>query len=226
MGYGRHDLFANHRQAIPLEHLRLRCGVVSAHRKELMLSLHSIAIPIAVAGAALGYFVFRIYMHRARRARHERYTHKLRTEVCKEREALCSVVEALPGQLESAKRSRIAAVRTRGTSSLEATRQWLGQLELDLAETKLLQSQLTAADTDSTDHSEMELNIQLAEILALSIRAIRLADKYRRAVTEAETLQDDSSREGLDAESLFDPTASLPAQARAQHAAMSFIAPS
>jgi len=191
-----------------------------------MLSFHSIAIPIAVAGAALGYFVFRICMHRARLARHERYTDNLRTELCKEREALCSVVEALPKQLESAKRSRIAALRTRGPSSLEATRQWLGELELDLAEAKLLESQLTAVDTDSADHSVMELDMQLAEILALSIRAIRLADKYRRAVTEAETSQDDSSREGLDAESLFDTTASLPAQARAQHAAMSLIAPS
>jgi hypothetical protein len=191
-----------------------------------MLSLHSIAIPIAVAGAALGYLVFRICMHRARRARHERYTLKLRTEVCKEREALGSVVEALPEQLESAKRARIAAIRTRGRSSLEATRQWLEELELDLAETKLLESQLSAADTDSNDYSGMELDIQLAEILALSIRANRLADKYRRAVTEAETSQDDSSRQGLDAEKLFDPTASLPAQARAQHAAMSFIAPS
>ena len=191
-----------------------------------MLSLHSIAIPIAVAGVALGYLVFRNYMHRARRVRHERYTLKLRTEVCKEREALGSMVEALPAQLESAKRSRIAAARTRGPSSLEATRQWLDELELDLAEAKLLESQLTAANTDGTDHSEMELDIQLAEILALSIRAIRLADKYRRAVTEAETAQDASSREGLGAESLFDPTASLPAQARAQHAAMSLIAPS
>jgi hypothetical protein len=191
-----------------------------------MLSLHSIAIPIAVAGAVLGYLVFRICVHRARLARHEQYTHTLRTEVCKEREALCSVVEALPEQLESAKRSRIAAVRTRGPSSLEATRQWLGELELDLAEAKLLESQLPAADTDSADHSGMELDLQLAEILALSIRANRLADKYRRAVTEAEPSPDDSTREGLDAENLFDPTASLPAQARAQHAAMSFIAPS
>ncbi|MGC2029579.1 MAG: hypothetical protein WA642_06145 [Steroidobacteraceae bacterium] len=192
-----------------------------------MLSLHSIAIPIAIAGTALGYFVFRICMHRARSARHERYTHKLRTEVCKEREALGGVIEALPAQLETAKRSRIAAVRTRGPSRLEATRRWLDELELDLAEAKQLQSQLTAtADTDGTDHSEMELDIQLAEILALSIRAVRLADKYRRAATETEPSQDVSSREGLGAESRFDPTASLPAQARPPHAAMSFIAPS
>ena len=192
-----------------------------------MLSLHSIAIPIAIAVAALGYFVFRTCMHRARLARHEQYTDNLRTEVCKEREALGSVIEALPAQLEAAKRSRIAALRTRGPSRLEATRQWLSELELDLAEAKQLQSQLTATvDIDGTDHSEMELNIQLAEILALSIRAIRIADKYRRAVTEAETSQDDASGGSLDAESLFDTTASLPAQARAQHAAMSFIAPS
>ena len=69
-------------------------------------------------------------------------------------------------------------------------------------------------------------DFQLAEILALSIRAIRLADKYRRAATETETSQDVSSQEGLGAESRFDPTASLPAQARAPHTAMSLIAPS
>jgi hypothetical protein len=186
-----------------------------------MLSLHSIAIPIAIAGAALGYFVFRICLHRARRAKHELYAHKLRTEVCKEREALCSVVDALPGQLEAAKRSRIAAVRTRGPSSLEATRRWLEELELDLAEAKLLESQLPPADIDGTDYSGMELDMQLAEILALSIRANRLAEKYRRAVTEAEAAGDDSSREALGAEDLFDPAASLPAHARGQHAAMS-----
>ncbi|MHB8476998.1 MAG: hypothetical protein ACYDBZ_12020 [Steroidobacteraceae bacterium] len=191
-----------------------------------MLSLHNIAIPIAAAAAALGYLVFRICVHHARRARHERYTHTLRSEVCKEREALRSVVEALPEQLESAKRSRIVALRTRGPSSLEATRQWLGALELDLAEAKQLESQLPAADTDGADYSGMELDMQLAEILALSIRANRLADKYRRALTEVEASPDDSCREGFDAESLFDPAASLPAQARAQHAAMSFIAPS
>jgi hypothetical protein len=190
-----------------------------------MLSLHSIAIPIAVASAALSYFVFRICVHRARLARHEQYTHTLRAEVCKEREALCGVIEALPEQLESAKRSRIAAIRTRGPSSLEATRQWLGELDVDLAEAKLLESQLPAADTDGADYSGMDLDLQLAEILTLSIRANRLADKYRRASIEAETSQDDSSGEGLDAESLFDQ-ASLPAQVRAQHAAMSFIAPS
>ncbi len=182
-----------------------------------MLSLHSIVIPIATAGAALGYLVFRICLHRARHARHELYTNNLRSEVCKEREALCSVVEALPEQLEAAKRSRIAAVRTRGPSSLEATRQWLEELELDLAEAKLLESQVPAADTDGTDSAGMELDIQLAEILALSIRANRLADKYCRAATEAETAGD---------EDLFDPAAPLPAHARAQHAAMSLIAPS
>src|ERR1700733_13743981 len=168
-----------------------------------MLSLHSIAIPIAAAGAALGYLVFRICVHRARRARDERYAHKLRTEVCKEREALCSVIEALPEQLESAKRSRIAAIRTRGPSSLEATRQWLDEWELDVAEAKQLESQLPAADADGADHSGMELDIHFAEILALSIRANRLADKYRRGATEAETSQDDSSAQDLDAESLF-----------------------
>ncbi len=165
--------------------------------------------------------MFRIWLHRARRARHERYAHQLRTEVCKEREALCSVIEALPEQLESAKRSRIAAVRTRGPSSLEATRRWLEELELDVAEAKLFESQLPAADADGADHSGMELDIHLADILALSIRANRLVDKYRRAVTEAQTSQDDSAGK-IWTQSLSIPAASLAAQARAERAAMSF----
>jgi len=59
-------------------------------------------------------------------------------------------------------------------------RQWLCQLELDLSETELLRTQLSAVDAD--DHkalSDMEVDIKLIEVLALSLRASALADKYR-----------------------------------------------
>jgi hypothetical protein len=189
-----------------------------------MLSLHGIAVPIAVSSAALAYLAYRVYAHRVRRAQHELYT-----EVCNEREALCHVVETLPEQLESAKRWRIAGLRTRGPSGLEATRQWLEELERDLAEVILLRSQLPAAEVDGADQSEMELDIRLAEILALAIRANRLADKYRE-LAELRSSQDFAAEqsldeEALDEESLLDQAASLSAQARAQQA-MSFIAPS
>jgi hypothetical protein len=167
-----------------------------------MPSFPSIPIPIAVTGAAIAYLVYRVYARRARRN-----NRKLYAEVCKERESLHCVVAALPEQLESARRSRMVA----------------GEIEADLAEAKLLGSQLPAADVDTTDRSEMELDIKLAEILALSIRANRLADKYSRASLDKTSL-DISSDDDLDAKSLFEQAASLSAQARA-HAAVPFIAP-
>lgn len=115
----------------------------------------------------MAYLAHRISVHRSVH-RAQRYRHELHSELDNEREALRSTVEGLPELLEEAKRSRLAA----------------GELEADLAEAKLLGSQLPAAATEETDHSGMELDIQLAEILALSIRANRLADKYRRAVPE------------------------------------------
>jgi len=169
-----------------------------------MPSFPSIPIPIAVAGAAIAYLVYRVYARRARRN-----SRKLYAEVCEERESLRCEVAALPERLESARRSRMAVA---------------SEIEADLTEAKLLGSQLPAADIDTTDRSGMELDIKLAEILALSIRANRLADKYSRASLDKTSL-DISSEDDLDAESLFEEAASLPAQARA-HAAVPFIAPS
>jgi hypothetical protein len=174
-----------------------------------LLSSHSIAIPIAIAtAAAIAYFVYRISVHRsAHRALRSR--HDLHNEVDNEREALRSTVEALPELLEAAKRSRIGAAK-------------LSELETDLVEARLLGSQLPAAGSEEMDYSGMELDIQLSEILALSIRANRLADKYRRVAPEP--VQRADAAEESDAESLFEQAASIPAQARAQHAA--FVAPS
>ena len=135
------------------------------------LSFQKISILLAIAGAAIVYLAIRLYARRARRDKH------LRAEVREEREALRCMIDALPEQLE-AKRSRMA-----GVSRSEATQQWLSQIEVDLAEAKLMGSQLPAVDTDDTDRSGMELDIKLAEILALSIRANRLADKYRLLLT-------------------------------------------
>jgi hypothetical protein len=189
-----------------------------------MLSSHSIAIPIAIAGAAaMAYVVYRISAHRSMH-RAWRDQSDLRSEVGTEREALRSTVEALPEQLEAAKCSRIAAAKIRGPSGPEAMQRWLSEFEADLMEAKLLGSQLPAADAEDMDHMGMELDIQLAEILALSIRANRLADKYRRAACEPAPSADVA--EASDEESLFEQAASIPAQVRAQHAAMSFIAPS
>src|ERR1700675_1282476 len=136
-----------------------------------MVSLHSTYVPIAASSAAIGYVVYRICAHRARRD-----TGKLHAEVCTERESLRCVIEALPDQLESA---RLAVVRAAGRSGPEATQHWLGGKKVDLGEEKLLGSQLPAEEIDDTDRSGMASDIKLAEILALSIRANRLAHKYR-----------------------------------------------
>jgi hypothetical protein len=174
-----------------------------------LLNSHSIAIPITIASAAaIAYLVYRVSVHRSAH-RALRHRHDLRSEVDSEREALRATVEALPELLAAAERSRMGAAK-------------LSELETDLVEAKLLESQLPAAVTEEMDYSGMELDIQLAEILALSIRANRLADKYRRAMPEPVACAD--AAEELDAESLFEQAASIPAPTRAQHAA--FVAPS
>jgi hypothetical protein len=165
-----------------------------------ILSLQRISILLVVAGVAIVYFAIRLFAKRVRRDQRH-----LRAEVREERDALLCMIEGLPQQLESAKRSRMAV----------APQQWLDEMEADLAEAKLMGSQLPAADTEDADRSGMDLDIKLAEILALSIRAIRIADKYGLPLTEEHPA-------GLGAaESLFEQAASLPAQARAQHAGVS-----
>jgi hypothetical protein len=168
------------------------------------------------SAAAMAYLVYRISAHRSAQ-RASRNRRDLHGEVGEELAALRCTVEALPEQLEAAKRSRLAAAKIRGQSGREAMQHWLSELEADLEEAKLLDSQLPAADTEDMDHSDMELDIKLAEILALSIRANRLADKYRRAPSEPAPCADTAG--ALDAESLFEQAASIPAQARAQRVA-------
>jgi hypothetical protein len=165
------------------------------------LSFQSIPIRLAVGGAAIVYFAIRVFAKRVRRDKRH-----LRAEVREERDALRCMIEALPEQLESAKRAKMAV----------ATQQWLDEMEADLAEAKLMGSQLPAADTEDADHSGMDLDIKLAEILALSIRVNRIADKYGLPLTE-----EHPAGLGADAESLFEQAASLPAQARARHAGVS-----
>jgi hypothetical protein len=111
---------------------------------------------------------------------------KLSAEIGRECESLRCVVEALPGLLESARPSRVG-----------------GELEADWAEARLLKSQLPETVDDIVDGSGMDLDIKLAEILALSIRANRLSDKYRRAASEDHSLADFPPQE----EALFEQAA-------------------
>jgi hypothetical protein len=99
------------------------------------------------------------------------------SEVRKEVESLRVVIAALPAQLELAKRSR-AAAEAAGLVRSEAMQQWQSELEIDLLEVHLLASQLPAPDTEYGHLSDMELDTRLVEILALSLRADCLAEKY------------------------------------------------
>jgi hypothetical protein len=100
------------------------------------------------------------------------------SEVRKEHESLRVAVAALPAQLESAKQSRSAAAEAAGLLRSEAMQQWRSELEIDLLEVQFLASQLPAPDTEYGNLSDMELDTRLVEILALSLRADCLADKY------------------------------------------------
>ena len=136
-----------------------------------MLGFQTILISCATAGAAITYGACRLSGRKSERA-------QLFHEICEERECLRRVMAALPEQLELAKRSRVASEATTDRLTSEATGRWLSELEADLADVKALESQLPPAEVDDADQSGMELDLRLVEILTLSIRANRLADKY------------------------------------------------
>ena len=147
-----------------------------------MLSFQGIPVPIpvAIAGAVIACLAFTRYVMSARRGRRGGLCAELREE----RESLRCVMEALPAQLASAKRSRMAGAETTSLGN-DALQQWIDELEADLMQVQLLDSKLPAADTDYAAQPVLELEIRLIEILALSISANRLADKYRIPVQAA-----------------------------------------
>ena len=63
--------------------------------------------------------------------------------------------------------------------------QWLCQLDLDLSELELLKSQLSPDDSDHKSISDMDVDIRLVEVLALSLRADAHAQYEIRAFAEA-----------------------------------------
>jgi hypothetical protein len=125
-----------------------------------MLSLQNIIVSAVIVGALLAYAAFGRFKKSP--------GGDLRSEVCEERESLRAVIETLPAQLEMAKQSP--------EGSAESIRQRLSELEVDLLEAKLLGVELP--DIDYADLSAGELELRLIEILALSMRANALAEKY------------------------------------------------
>jgi len=130
----------------------------------------------------------------------------LRSEVFEERESLRAVIETLPAQLELAKQSP--------EGGAESIRQRLSELEVDLLEAKLLGVELP--DIDYADLSAGELELRLIEILALSMRANALAEKYRVSADNVEPADELESREN----------AELADAVRNAHPAMLLAAPS
>jgi hypothetical protein len=173
-----------------------------------MLIFHNVPLTVAIglAGAVLAYTAYR---------RWKSQSLDPRSELCKEQESLRAAMQALPAQLDSAKRLRTAAEGSRFLES-QAMKQWLSEFDIDSLELKMLESQLPAADTDYSGLSELELDIRLVEILTLSLRADCLADKYRVAPSA-----DDRNRE-----TPIDRAGSLSDPPGVRHPPLSLEAPS
>jgi hypothetical protein len=160
-----------------------------------MPTLHNIptVLAVAVAGALITYAAYR---RSAKRMAQERTAGDLRSELRAEQESLRAAIEALPAQIELAKRVRTAAAHAAGNIGSEGLQQWLGEMDLDSAEVQLLKSQLPAADFDYESISDMDVEIRLVEVLAWSLRAGALAEKYRASIsvqeTDRESLTDDA----------------------------------
>jgi hypothetical protein len=163
-----------------------------------MLSLQSMMVAAAIGGALLVYAAYgRFKKNRSA---------DLQSEVCEERESLRAVIESLPARMELAMQSP--------EGSTESIRQRLSELEIDLLEAKLLGVELP--DIDYVDLSAGELELRLIEILALSMRADALAEKYGV-----------SSENEEPAEALEPPeNAELADAVRSAHPAMLLAAPS
>lgn len=139
-----------------------------------MLNFESITASLAIGSAVIGYLAYRL-MTRDRGV-------DLHGEVTNERASLRCVAERLPELMRFAKQSRIASAESQGLLGSEGMQRWFCELEIDLAEAKTFGSQVPESDIEPTD-LVMELDIRLVEILGLSIRANRLADKYRLALS-------------------------------------------
>jgi hypothetical protein len=65
--------------------------------------------------------------------------------------------------------------------------QWLDELDLDSSEVELLRSQLSAVDSGDMSLSDVDMEMKLVEVLALSLRATALAEKYRASIPERDS---------------------------------------
>ncbi len=167
-----------------------------------MSNLHNLSAVLAV-GVAGSLIAYGAYRRAAKRMAQKRTAGDLRSELRVEQESLWAALETLPAQIYLAKRSRTAAAHAAGNTAPGGLQQWLCELDLDLSEVELLKSQLSAVDADIQPLSGMDLEIRLVEVLALSLRASALAEKYPASI----------SVPGADRESLTDNAKALTREA-------------
>jgi len=154
-----------------------------ADRKTTMTIFSDALAVLAVAAAGL--IAYAVYRRSINRRSIERRMHDLGAELRAERESLRAMVEALPAQIDLAKRYRRAPAHARGNN--EGLQQWLDELDLDSSEVELLRSQLSTIDSGDMPLSDVDMEIRLVEVLALSLRASALAEKYRASIPERDT---------------------------------------
>lgn len=149
--------------------------------------------PVVLAVAAGVLIAYAVYRRSINRRSIERRTQDLGAELRAEWESLRAAIEALPAQIELVRRSRAAPAHARGNT--EGLQQWLGELDLDSSEVEILRSQLSTVDPGDRSLSDVDAEIKLVEILALSLRASALAEKYRASIPERETDLHETDRE-------------------------------
>ena len=165
------------------------------------------ASPAVVAVAVAALIAYAAYRRIINRRSIERRTHDLGAELRAEQESLRAMIEALAAQIDLAKRSRTAPAHAPGNT--ERLQQWLDELDLDSSEVELLRSQLSAVDSGDMSLSDVDMEMKLVEVLALSLRATALAEKYRASIPERDTdLRERDLRE-TDLETFADDTDAL-----------------
>jgi hypothetical protein len=140
-------------------------------------------IPAVLAFAAAGALIsFAAYRRAAKRRALD-----VRAELRAEQQLLCTTIESLRTKIDMAKQSWSSGVdaASTGTGGLP---QWLHELDFDLSELQLSTFQLPAGDSDYESLSDMDVDIKLVDVLALSLRVNTLADRYRDSISVGETV--------------------------------------
>jgi hypothetical protein len=152
-----------------------------------ILSNISVVVAFAAAGALISFAAYR-------RAAKRKANH-VRAELRAEQQLLCAAIESLRTTIDMAKQSWSAGADAAITGTGELP-QWLQELDFELSELELSRSQLPAGDSDSEPLSDIDVDIKLVDVLALSLRVNTLADQYRDSISdleaECETVDDDA----------------------------------